>query len=554
MRKIDEILKKKFGLTVIPYEGSLPVHWKEDSEAGKIVPRLWQEFIIKGQLIDKEVSYYLEKYPDHLLLNRLNLETVLFDYIKATKEFAEKFNRPFFADLAIAFHKIYGFEDKKKVITEFIVKNPKELRISLRGKTLFREEAVLAFAIHGFYLLVFKENYKEARQLLEYCLDLGYGNHKAPYALGIEIWEKEKEIAERNNKQSDELDQFRYKRLVNDRVTDYLSEIMADDEIDFESGFYFEFDDEAEEDSTESKPDYDFDYAYALVKHRFGLNLSPFPGSRSIDYDHMGKGALIASFWRRFMSGKSFDEETLIDLRIEFPDSPALTYLYHQIHLETYFTQTDSNPLGEDMQNLLPGSRYSILHEVLSEAHFPVKSKSKFNKALDGKRTPKEFFENRPVYYPELILFLVLDGMANFTEGNLEKGYTRFCDLIYLLYDPELLTPLLVTNMVLYGKSFLEDKFSIPAPSDPEWLIDLMQKDKRFCTEDEIDLLAKIHFATIVQTYFDEEISLYESDDTGDAMESSHTATVRRLEPRTGRNDPCPCGSGKKYKKCCGKN
>ena len=21
-----------------------------------------------------------------------------------------------------------------------------------------------------------------------------------------------------------------------------------------------------------------------------------------------------------------------------------------------------------------------------------------------------------------------------------------------------------------------------------------------------------------------------------------------------GRNDPCPCGSGKKYKKCCGRN
>lgn len=25
-------------------------------------------------------------------------------------------------------------------------------------------------------------------------------------------------------------------------------------------------------------------------------------------------------------------------------------------------------------------------------------------------------------------------------------------------------------------------------------------------------------------------------------------------ENKTGRNDPCPCGSGKKYKKCCGKN
>jgi tetratricopeptide (TPR) repeat protein len=27
--------------------------------------------------------------------------------------------------------------------------------------------------------------------------------------------------------------------------------------------------------------------------------------------------------------------------------------------------------------------------------------------------------------------------------------------------------------------------------------------------------------------------------------------TVFRLAPKVGRNDPCPCGSGKKYKKCC---
>ena len=27
--------------------------------------------------------------------------------------------------------------------------------------------------------------------------------------------------------------------------------------------------------------------------------------------------------------------------------------------------------------------------------------------------------------------------------------------------------------------------------------------------------------------------------------------TVRRESPKIGRNDPCPCGSGKKYKNCC---
>ncbi|MDD7719494.1 MAG: SEC-C metal-binding domain-containing protein [Eubacteriaceae bacterium] len=29
---------------------------------------------------------------------------------------------------------------------------------------------------------------------------------------------------------------------------------------------------------------------------------------------------------------------------------------------------------------------------------------------------------------------------------------------------------------------------------------------------------------------------------------------IVHVEKKPGRNDPCPCGSGKKYKKCCGKN
>nr|MBP7460864.1 SEC-C domain-containing protein [Candidatus Delongbacteria bacterium] len=29
--------------------------------------------------------------------------------------------------------------------------------------------------------------------------------------------------------------------------------------------------------------------------------------------------------------------------------------------------------------------------------------------------------------------------------------------------------------------------------------------------------------------------------------------TLRRMQPKIGPNEPCPCGSGKKYKKCCGR-
>jgi len=53
---------------------------------------------------------------------------------------------------------------------------------------------------------------------------------------------------------------------------------------------------------------------------------------------------------------------------------------------------------------------------------------------------------------------------------------------------------------------------------------------------------------------------------TGAALEAIHSVdggskigtdidrTVRNDGPKIGRNDPCPCGSGKKYKNCCGRN
>ncbi|MFR4118040.1 MAG: SEC-C metal-binding domain-containing protein, partial [Bilophila wadsworthia] len=37
--------------------------------------------------------------------------------------------------------------------------------------------------------------------------------------------------------------------------------------------------------------------------------------------------------------------------------------------------------------------------------------------------------------------------------------------------------------------------------------------------------------------------------------EELHGAPAQaKAENKPGRNDPCPCGSGKKYKKCCGAN
>ena len=37
------------------------------------------------------------------------------------------------------------------------------------------------------------------------------------------------------------------------------------------------------------------------------------------------------------------------------------------------------------------------------------------------------------------------------------------------------------------------------------------------------------------------------------ATEAASKAKPVRTGPKVGRNDPCTCGSGKKYKQCCGK-
>ena len=55
---------------------------------------------------------------------------------------------------------------------------------------------------------------------------------------------------------------------------------------------------------------------------------------------------------------------------------------------------------------------------------------------------------------------------------------------------------------------------------------------------------------------------LYELKEWDNVLDSEKRVEITRLwreehmaksEKTVGRNDPCPCGSGKKYKKCCGK-
>ncbi|MFA6476192.1 MAG: preprotein translocase subunit SecA [Candidatus Paceibacterota bacterium] len=62
------------------------------------------------------------------------------------------------------------------------------------------------------------------------------------------------------------------------------------------------------------------------------------------------------------------------------------------------------------------------------------------------------------------------------------------------------------------------------------------------------------YMSNLGQEVKEEKVQLEAVHDSAEAITKSTTETPRAVTgPKVGRNDPCPCGSGKKYKKCCGK-
>lgn len=68
------------------------------------------------------------------------------------------------------------------------------------------------------------------------------------------------------------------------------------------------------------------------------------------------------------------------------------------------------------------------------------------------------------------------------------------------------------------------------------------------------DIVKYIFNVTIETETKREKVAKITNTSGGDGVANRKPKTVVRKERKVGRNEPCPCGSGKKYKKCCGKD
>ena len=129
----------------------------------------------------------------------------------------------------------------------------------------------------------------------------------------------------------------------------------------------------------------------------------------------------------------------------------------------------------------------------------------------------------------------------------------------YITADPDHpeslgLCEVLIATAAMHGQTL---------PEEPRWRKRLAARDVRVAARmkrmDAGDLTA---FAEAMNERFPHLADLAEDEPPpsraprlpadDDSIPYERIEPIRNTAPKIGRNDPCPCGSGKKHKKCCG--
>lgn len=82
---------------------------------------------------------------------------------------------------------------------------------------------------------------------------------------------------------------------------------------------------------------------------------------------------------------------------------------------------------------------------------------------------------------------------------------------------------------------------------------DMFDEMNKLIREDTVSYLFNIQIEVPVERKAVVDVDSLESPDMDCVDRKPSKSTPEHVEEKIGRNDPCPCGSGKKYKNCCGK-
>jgi uncharacterized protein len=167
-----------------------------------------------------------------------------------------------------------------------------------------------------------------------------------------------------------------------------------------------------------------------------------------------------------------------------------------------------------------------------------------------------------------------MDNAENAPEFSGEWEANRIMNMIFRHYNtivgtfntaPESFEPIFwgghqqnVTDWCegfLTGLQFAEREWALLQVGQPTWFMPFMRLvtfEDIEITDDQGDIEKWAHEIKPSILKLHGYWSQYQKLDPATPDRESNVIPFVRSEPKVGRNDPCPCGSGKKFKKCCG--
>jgi uncharacterized protein len=147
-------------------------------------------------------------------------------------------------------------------------------------------------------------------------------------------------------------------------------------------------------------------------------------------------------------------------------------------------------------------------------------------------------FERESIHIP----FIVEPGIDGISGRAWARGYRQGTRLAPLGWDE------------LWTSTSEEQWMSIPIVAgevDPEWPKEPLTDEKREALLEGMMLAASRAFKHFAQARHEGALSMVSARDDYQDADDYYPDTYVRESPKVGRNELCPCGSGKKYKKCC---
>jgi SEC-C motif-containing protein len=145
----------------------------------------------------------------------------------------------------------------------------------------------------------------------------------------------------------------------------------------------------------------------------------------------------------------------------------------------------------------------------------------------------------------------VVDGtrLAETAEALMRARYTAYVkDRIAFLGE----------SLTIEQRSDFSEQDTRQWAENSEWLsLEIVRTEEGGADDDagEVEFIARFREKKSGEEQAHHEKALFKKSDGAwyyDGFVPSKGHTVRRETPKIGRNDPCTCGSGKKFKKCCG--